>query len=104
MEFAAINSSELVYTAELAATHFLGNLGVSEPDNYESGAAVYVTQQDHNASHVPVVTIDDCTVSENMNGGLVLRNLGNLSVTGCRFFDNNPLIGELLLVCITGGS
>lgn len=99
LEFATLNTSELVYAAQFTDTSFVVNLGVAPQDDLYSGA-VYVTRQVHNSSHVPVVTVDNCTVSENINGGMVLNNLGNLSITGCRFFGNGPLASELLLFLI----
>ena len=98
LEFATMNTSELACTAHFIDTSFVGNLGVIPQNGLYSGA-VYVTQQVHNSSYVPVVTVDNCTVSEN-NAGMVLNNLGNLSITGCRFFDNGPQAGELLLFLI----
>ena len=101
LEFATLNTSELVYTAQFTDTSFVGNLGVApQDDHYSTSGAVYVTQQVRNSSHVSVVTVDNCTVSENINGGMVLNDLGNLSITGCRFFGNGPLAGELLLSLI----
>lgn len=91
LEFAAMNSSKLMYTAQFTATHFVGNLGVADG----MYGAVYVTQQDTFASPLPVVTVDNCKVSGN-NGGLGFKNLGKLSIAECRFFENGLPTGELL--------
>lgn len=86
------------YTAHFSATQFYGNVATTTSQGTVTVAStVYVTQQDTNAPYIPVVTMSNCHFSKNRDGGLVMRNLGNLSIMNSKFSDNGQMLTGLFI-------